>query len=81
MYPNGPFHVEIIVQKKTKNIYIVEGHPREAGFDMFYFTCKMLTGLNLYKIVTDIKLKKKIDINLIENKKKYTNFLLQNGAF
>lgn len=74
MYPNGPFHVEIIVQKKTKNIYIVEGHPREAGFDMFYFTCKMLTGLNLYKIVTDIKLKKKIDINLIENKKKYTNF-------
>ena len=34
----------------------------------------MLTGLNLYKIVTDIKLKKKIDINLIENKKKYTNF-------
>ena len=34
----------------------------------------MLTGLNLYKIVTDIKLNKKIDISLIKNNVKYTNF-------
>lgn len=73
-YPNGPFHIEVIVQKNTNIIYIVEGHPREAGFDMFFFTCKVLTGIDLYKLITDVKLKKKIDINLIKKKKKYTNF-------
>ena len=58
-YPDGPFHLEIIVEKKTKKIFIVEGHPREAGFDMFFFTCSKLTGLNLYEITNKIKLKKK----------------------
>ena len=73
-YPDGPFHAEIIVQKKTKKVFIVESHPREAGFNMFFFTCAKLTGLDLYSITSNLKLKKKIKKKSIINKKLYTNY-------
>lgn len=73
-YPNGPFHTEIIVQKNSNKIFIVESHPREAGFDMFFFTCGKLTGLDLYKTSIYLKLKKKIDIRNFTKKKLYSNY-------
>lgn len=73
-YPNGPFHTEIIIQKKSNKVFIVESHPREAGFNMFFFTCGKLTGLDLYKITTDLKLKKKISTKSFVSKKLYSNY-------
>ena len=73
-YPNGPFHIEIIRQLKTNKIFIIEGHPREAGFDMFFFTCKKITGLDLYKNSINIKTNKKIDINNLKTKEKFKYF-------
>ena len=73
-YPNGPFHTEVIVQKNSNKVFVVESHPREAGFDMFFFTCGKLTGLNLYKTTIDLKLRKKINIKNFIKKRLYSNY-------
>jgi predicted ATP-grasp superfamily ATP-dependent carboligase len=73
-YPNGPFHVEIIIDKKNNEIYIVEAHPREAGFDLFYLTCKKITGLNLYQNLLDSRLNKKITEKKLISKNIYKNY-------
>ena len=73
-YPNGPFHAEIIVQKYTNKIYIVESHPREVGFNLFFLACKKITGLNLYQISTDSKLDKKLHLKSIKSKNLYNNY-------
>ena len=73
-YSNGPFHVEIIKQTNTNKIFIVEGHPREAGFDMFFLTCKKITGLDLYKNSINVKTNKKIRINDLKTKEKFKYF-------
>ena len=45
-YPNGPIHAEVIITN-SKEVYMVESHPREAGFDLFYKLCKKISGKNL----------------------------------
>lgn len=76
-YPNGPFHAEIIVQKKTNKIFIVESHPREVGFNCFYLCCAKITGLDLYKISVKAKLYKKLYLKNIESKNLYNNFCIR----
>jgi len=73
-YPNGPFHAEVIVQKDTNKIFIVESHPREAGFDLFFLTCKKITGLDLYQISVKAKLKKKLKLQDVTSKNLYNNY-------
>ena len=59
-YPNGPVHAEVIINKKNKKIFIVESHPREGGFDVYYKLCKKITGLNLISNTVNVKLGKKL---------------------
>ena len=73
-YPNGPFHAEIIVNKNNNEPYIVETHPREAGFDLFYLTCKKITGLNLYQNLLDVRLHDEIPEKNLISKNVYKNF-------
>ena len=73
-YPDGPFHAEIIVQKKTDKIFIVESHPREAGFNLFYLTCKKITGLDLYQISVKAKLNEKLYLKNIKSKDIFNNY-------
>lgn len=73
-YPNGPFHIEIIIQKKTNKIFLVEGHPREAGFNMYYLACKTVTGQNLYKNSVYVKMNQKLNDKDIINKNIYKNY-------
>jgi predicted ATP-grasp superfamily ATP-dependent carboligase len=73
-YPNGPFHAEIIINKKNNEPYIVEAHPREAGFDLFYLTCKKITGLNLYQNLLDTRLHGKVNEKNLISKNVYKNF-------
>jgi len=73
-YPNGPFHVEIIINKKNNEPYIVEAHPREAGFNLFYLTCQKITGLNLYQNLLDTRLNGKIIEKKLVSKNIYKNY-------
>ncbi len=73
-YPNGPFHMEVIIQKKTNKIFLVEGHPREVGFNMYYLACKSITGQNLYKNYVYVKINKKLNDRDIISKNIYKNY-------
>jgi len=73
-YPNGPFHAEIIINKKNNQPYIVEVHPREAGFDLFYLTCKQITGLNLNQNLLDVRLYNKVSEKNLISKNVYKNY-------
>ena len=70
-YPNGPIHAEVIYNKENDKIYIVESHPREAGFDLYYKLCKKITGLNLLLNTLKVKLHKKINGVELKSKNKF----------
>lgn len=73
-YPDGPIHAEVIINKLDNQPVIVESHPREAGFDLYYKTCKKITGLNLILNTIDVKLKKNISINQLQSKERFKFF-------
>ena len=60
--------------KKTDKIFIVESHPREAGFNLFYLTCKKITGLDLYQISVKAKLNQKLYLKDIKSKDIFNNY-------
>ena len=73
-YSDGPFHIELIIEKKTNKIFLVEGHPREVGFNMYYLACKSITGQNLYKNYIYLKMNQKLIDKDIINKNIYKNY-------
>lgn len=76
-YPNGPIHAEIIINKKNKQPLIVESHPREVGFDLYYNCLQKVTGLNLLKNKLNIIIKKKIRPNELESKNKFKFYCIR----
>ena len=72
-YPNGPIHSELILNKK--NIpFLVESHPREVGFDVYYRLLKHVTGLNLHENTIKARLKQDISFTDLVSKNKYKYF-------
>lgn len=76
-YPNGPVHAEVLTNKKDKKIFIVESHPREAGFDLYYKLCKKITGLNLISNTVNAKLGKKLKEIDLKSKNKFKYFCMR----
>ena len=76
-YPNGPVHAEVLMNKKDKKIFIVESHPREAGFDLYYKLCKKITGLNLISNTVNAKLGKKLKEIDLKSKNKFKYFCMR----
>jgi len=72
-YPNGPVHAEIIINDKKKPI-IVESHPREVGFDVYYQLLRNITGLNLHQNTLNARLNLKIKENSLISKNKFKYF-------
>ena len=73
-YPNGPFHMEFILQKKTKKLFMVETNFRGIGFDIYSKMIKKITGVDVINRQIDLDLNIRIDPKKLINKKRYRNF-------
>ena len=70
----GPFHIEFMIQKNSKKLYMVETNFRGIGFDIYSKMIKKISGVDVLQKQIEIELQKKIKTKTLINKKLYNNF-------